>query len=198
MARFGRPTSRDSICVSSARTGPSSAKQTSSWCPNNAYRLRRIAGFGTRERMDQAVLGVTAVTVDRGGDLASLVAAEAAGRVTGSTATRSGPPRTCGSSPARRCSTSASTARRCACRHHWSSGRCRARCASGTRSTPALRPRRCARRVTGVVELMEGPCGSATRVLPGSERAPRARRAACGIRGDPQHRRRGSAGPSDR
>ena len=48
---------------------------------NNAYRLRRIAGFGTRERMDQGVLGVTAVTVDRGGDVASLVAAEAAGRV---------------------------------------------------------------------------------------------------------------------
>jgi diacylglycerol kinase family enzyme len=48
---------------------------------NNAYRLRRIAGFGTRERMDQGVLGVTAVTVDRGNDLAALVAAEAAGRV---------------------------------------------------------------------------------------------------------------------
>ena len=48
---------------------------------NNAYRLRRIAGFGTRERMDQGVLGVTAVTVDRGSDLAALVAAEAAGRV---------------------------------------------------------------------------------------------------------------------
>ena len=48
---------------------------------NNAYRLRRIAGFGTRERMDQGVLAVTAVTVDRGGDLAALVAAE--GRWTG-------------------------------------------------------------------------------------------------------------------
>ena len=48
---------------------------------NNAYRLRRIAGFGTRERMDQGVLGVTAVTVDRGSDVAALVAAEAAGRV---------------------------------------------------------------------------------------------------------------------
>jgi diacylglycerol kinase family enzyme len=48
---------------------------------NNAYRLRRIAGFGTRERMDQGVLGVTTVTVDRGNDLAALVAAEAAGRV---------------------------------------------------------------------------------------------------------------------
>ena len=31
--------------------------------------------------MDQGVLGVTAVTVDRGSDLAALVAAEAAGRV---------------------------------------------------------------------------------------------------------------------
>ena len=48
---------------------------------NNAYRLRRIAGFGTRERMDQGVFGVTAVTVDRGSDVAALVAAEAAGRV---------------------------------------------------------------------------------------------------------------------
>lgn len=48
---------------------------------NNAYRLSRIAGFGTRERMDGGVLGLTAVTVDRGTDLAALVAAEAAGRV---------------------------------------------------------------------------------------------------------------------
>ena len=48
---------------------------------NNAYRLRRIAGFGTRERMDEGVLGVAAVTVDRGNDVAALVAAEAAGRV---------------------------------------------------------------------------------------------------------------------
>jgi hypothetical protein len=36
---------------------------------NKAHRLRRIAGFGTRERMDQRVLGgtaVAAVTADPG------------------------------------------------------------------------------------------------------------------------------------
>jgi hypothetical protein len=48
---------------------------------NNAYRLRRIAGFGTRERMDQGCSASPPSPVDRGSDLAGLVAAEAAGRV---------------------------------------------------------------------------------------------------------------------
>jgi Diacylglycerol kinase catalytic domain len=52
---------------------------------------------------------------------------------TGSTATRSGPSRSSGSSPARRWLTSSWTARRCACRRPMSSDRCRARCASEPR-----------------------------------------------------------------
>jgi diacylglycerol kinase family enzyme len=64
--------------------GPDGAVQTTAdmvLVSNNAYRLRSLAGFGTRERMDQGVLGVTAVTVDRSSDLAALVAAESARRV---------------------------------------------------------------------------------------------------------------------
>jgi diacylglycerol kinase family enzyme len=48
---------------------------------NNPYRLDRLAGFGTRAHLDEGVLGVAALRVDRPADTARLVAAEAAGRV---------------------------------------------------------------------------------------------------------------------
>ncbi|WP_344022914.1 diacylglycerol/lipid kinase family protein [Pseudonocardia kongjuensis] len=50
---------------------------------NGAYRLSRLNGFGTRERIDGGRLGVVAVTVDRARDLTTLLAAEAGGRLDG-------------------------------------------------------------------------------------------------------------------
>lgn len=48
---------------------------------NDVYRLDRLNGFGTRERLDAGRLGVVTVTVDRGRDVAALLSAEAAGHV---------------------------------------------------------------------------------------------------------------------
>jgi len=47
---------------------------------NNVYQLSRIGGFGTREHLDEGVLGVIAVTVENAADLAALVTLETAGR----------------------------------------------------------------------------------------------------------------------
>ncbi|MBK1787054.1 diacylglycerol/lipid kinase family protein [Prauserella cavernicola] len=48
---------------------------------NGAYRLDRLSGFGTRARLDEGVLGVVTLTVDRARDVPALFAAEAAGRM---------------------------------------------------------------------------------------------------------------------
>ncbi len=48
---------------------------------NNPYRLERLAGFGTRARLDRGVLGVAALRLEGAADVARFVAAEAAGRV---------------------------------------------------------------------------------------------------------------------
>ncbi|HEX5586543.1 MAG TPA: hypothetical protein VFZ17_04500, partial [Acidimicrobiia bacterium] len=48
---------------------------------NNRYELRRLGGFGTRERLDQGVLGIVALAVNGAADVAALVAAETAGQV---------------------------------------------------------------------------------------------------------------------
>jgi len=48
---------------------------------NDAYRLENMTGFGTRPRIDEGVLGVVTVTVDRARDVPALVAAEATGRI---------------------------------------------------------------------------------------------------------------------
>ena len=84
---------------------------------NDVYRLSSLGGFGTRARITDGVLGVVSVTVDRGTDLAALVAAEARRRIDGFPATGNGPHPSSASTPASRCSTSASTARRCDSNH---------------------------------------------------------------------------------
>ncbi len=48
---------------------------------NNVYNLERIAGFGTRPRMDEGVLGITVVEVRNATDLAELVALQTTGGV---------------------------------------------------------------------------------------------------------------------
>jgi diacylglycerol kinase family enzyme len=48
---------------------------------NNVYELERLAGFGTRVRIDEGVLGVVAVKVESASDVAQLVTLELAGRV---------------------------------------------------------------------------------------------------------------------
>jgi diacylglycerol kinase family enzyme len=48
---------------------------------NGVYRLDKLNGFGTRQRMDAGVLGVVTVTVDRARDLPALISAEATGRI---------------------------------------------------------------------------------------------------------------------
>jgi diacylglycerol kinase family enzyme len=48
---------------------------------NGVYRLDRLSGFGTRERMDGGALGIVTVTVDRARDLPSLITAELTGRL---------------------------------------------------------------------------------------------------------------------
>ncbi len=48
---------------------------------NNVYELERLAGFGTRVRIDDGMLGVVAVEVRNASDVAQLVTLEVAGRV---------------------------------------------------------------------------------------------------------------------
>ncbi|MGQ0776322.1 MAG: diacylglycerol/lipid kinase family protein [Pseudonocardiales bacterium] len=48
---------------------------------NDVYRLSSLGGFGTRENITDGVLGVVALTIDRGTDLAALMAAEAWRRI---------------------------------------------------------------------------------------------------------------------
>lgn len=48
---------------------------------NGPYRLERLSGFGTRERLDSGTLGVATVTVHRAGEIPVLVSAEMAGRI---------------------------------------------------------------------------------------------------------------------
>jgi diacylglycerol kinase family enzyme len=50
---------------------------------NGVYRLDRLSGFGTRERLDSGALGIVTVTVDRARDLPTLISAELSGRLTG-------------------------------------------------------------------------------------------------------------------
>jgi diacylglycerol kinase family enzyme len=47
---------------------------------NNIYELTEIGGFGTRERLDEGVLGVIAISVKNASDLAQLVALQTARR----------------------------------------------------------------------------------------------------------------------
>ncbi len=66
--------------------GPDGAEQTTAdlvLVSNDVYRLSTLGGFGTRESITDGVLGVVVVTVDRGTDLASLIAAEARRRLDG-------------------------------------------------------------------------------------------------------------------
>ncbi len=48
---------------------------------NNVYTLERIAGFGTRARMDEGVLGIVVIEVSNATDLAELVALQTTGGV---------------------------------------------------------------------------------------------------------------------
>ncbi len=48
---------------------------------NGVYRLDRLTGFGTRERLDGGALGIVTVTVDRARDLPTLISAELTGRL---------------------------------------------------------------------------------------------------------------------
>jgi diacylglycerol kinase family enzyme len=48
---------------------------------NDVYRLDSMSGFGTRPRIDDGVLGVVTVKVDRARDIPALVTAEATGRI---------------------------------------------------------------------------------------------------------------------
>jgi diacylglycerol kinase family enzyme len=48
---------------------------------NDVYRLDSMRGFGTRPRIDDGVLGVVTVNVDRARDIPALVSAEAGGRI---------------------------------------------------------------------------------------------------------------------
>jgi diacylglycerol kinase family enzyme len=48
---------------------------------NDVYRLESMTGFGTRPRIDDGVLGVVTVTVDRAADLPTLMSLEAAGSI---------------------------------------------------------------------------------------------------------------------
>lgn len=48
---------------------------------NGVYRLDRLSGFGTRERLDAGALGIVTVTVDRARDLPSLITAELTGQL---------------------------------------------------------------------------------------------------------------------
>ncbi|WIY00852.1 diacylglycerol kinase family protein [Amycolatopsis mongoliensis] len=48
---------------------------------NGPYRLERLSGFGSRERLDGGVLGVVTVVVDRARDVPELVTAELSGNV---------------------------------------------------------------------------------------------------------------------
>jgi diacylglycerol kinase family enzyme len=48
---------------------------------NNRYQLERIGGFGTRARMDEGVLGIVTIEVANAGEVASLVALQAAGEI---------------------------------------------------------------------------------------------------------------------
>jgi len=48
---------------------------------NGPYRLERLSGFGSRERLDGGVLGVVTVVADRARDVPALVAAELSGNV---------------------------------------------------------------------------------------------------------------------
>jgi diacylglycerol kinase family enzyme len=48
---------------------------------NDVYRLDSMRGFGTRPRIDDGLLGVVTVTVDRARDIPALVTAEATGRI---------------------------------------------------------------------------------------------------------------------
>ena len=48
---------------------------------NNVYRLESMGGFGTRPRIDEGLLGVVTVAVDRATDLPALMSAEATGQI---------------------------------------------------------------------------------------------------------------------
>lgn len=48
---------------------------------NNRYELERIGGFGSRARLDEGVLGVVTVEVRTAAEVAALVAAQTAGRI---------------------------------------------------------------------------------------------------------------------
>ncbi|HEY2191395.1 MAG TPA: diacylglycerol kinase family protein [Actinomycetospora sp.] len=48
---------------------------------NDVYRLERLSGLGTRARLDEGVLGVVTLTVDRTRDLRALLVAQAGGRL---------------------------------------------------------------------------------------------------------------------
>jgi diacylglycerol kinase family enzyme len=48
---------------------------------NGVYRLDRLSGFGTRERLDAGALGIVTVTVDRARDLPTLITAELTGQL---------------------------------------------------------------------------------------------------------------------
>ena len=48
---------------------------------NDVYRLESMTGFGTRPRIDDGLLGVVTVTIDRAADLPTLMSLEAAGHI---------------------------------------------------------------------------------------------------------------------
>jgi diacylglycerol kinase family enzyme len=47
---------------------------------NNPYQLRSLAGMGTRERLDLAVLGIVTIRISSAGDASAIAALEAAGQ----------------------------------------------------------------------------------------------------------------------
>ncbi|GAA4735235.1 diacylglycerol/lipid kinase family protein [Actinomycetospora chibensis] len=65
-------------------TGPDGTRETTAdlvLVSNNVYRLERLSGLGTRDRLDAGVLGVVTLRVDRTGDVRALLAAEAGGQL---------------------------------------------------------------------------------------------------------------------
>ena len=66
---------------SSVLTACRARRPTSSSCSNNPYELDRIAGRGTRERLDRGQLGIATVAIDDARAAAKLVTLELAGQM---------------------------------------------------------------------------------------------------------------------
>ena len=131
---------------------------------NNPYALSRIAGFGTRPRLDTGTLGVSAVELRGAADLSRLLAAEAAGGCDASAATASSSARRSRLNPTGR-SKRRSMARPCCSTRPSSSEHSPAPCEFGSPPThPVTHPLRLCHRRSG------GPCGHCSAPSPDGPR----------------------------